>query len=255
MYEFENTGIKDHEDEWQLPSSAMLYDGIYLEKEIEGYRTLSVTGREMLSLDFTIEETGSRTIKMKQKLPSRTLKITYQLIGKDAQDVQKKYHRLMRSLYREQPVEIRFKDEKEYSYFGQYQASEEVSGNKNQLISSFELFCPDPKKYSVLFQSTGPILAHLPYQVLPEKIQVITKNQDILKITNQDKVIKITGRQFSAGDQIIFDFQKGKVFVNGQDQTLLLDLDSDFENFYLHEGDQVFCSNGEMTIYFREVLL
>lgn len=32
-----------------LPAEAMSYNGVYLENEIEGYRTLNVSGRELMS--------------------------------------------------------------------------------------------------------------------------------------------------------------------------------------------------------------
>ena len=34
-----------------LPTEAMSYNGIYLENEIDGYRTLSVTGRELMEYE------------------------------------------------------------------------------------------------------------------------------------------------------------------------------------------------------------
>jgi len=116
MYYFEDTIKKGHTDDLILPASAMMYDGTYLENLVPGYRTLAVTGREMLSLTIETQETQIGSIKLNQKLPNRTLKITYQLIGKDAQDLQKKYHQLMRLLYKETEVSIRFKDELMYHY-------------------------------------------------------------------------------------------------------------------------------------------
>lgn len=49
-YSFLDT-IKNQEyiPEW-IPTSAMYYDGILLEGVIEGYQTLSVSGREMISV-------------------------------------------------------------------------------------------------------------------------------------------------------------------------------------------------------------
>lgn len=76
-----------------------------------------------------------------------------------------------------------------------------------------------------------------------------------LIITNQEKTIKITNYNLTSGDQVIFDFLKGKVFINGIDQTFLLDLDSDFENFYLQQGQKIICNNGNMVISYREVQL
>lgn len=40
----------DDDIESFLPAEAMSYNGVYLENEIEGYRTLNVSGRELMSL-------------------------------------------------------------------------------------------------------------------------------------------------------------------------------------------------------------
>ncbi|MBO0439192.1 distal tail protein Dit [Candidatus Enterococcus ikei] len=255
MYYFEDTTKKVHKDDLILPSSAMMYDGVYLEKMIDGYRTLAVTGREMLSLTIETQETQVGSIKLNQKLPARTIKVTYQLIGKDAKDVQKKYRQLMRLLYKESDVEIRFKDDLDYHYHGQYMTTDDVRGDTNSIIASFEILCKDPKKYSVLLQTDSTITTYLPYQTTPEKIEVIIEKFGPLMISNGDKTIKITSYNLSAGDQVTFDFLKGKVFVNKLDQTFLLDLESDFENFTIQEGQTISCSNGSMIISYREVQL
>ncbi|MGX7265372.1 distal tail protein Dit [Enterococcus crotali] len=255
MYYFEDTTKKVHKDDLILPSSAMMYDGLYLEKMISGYRTLAVTGREMLSLNIETQETQVGSIKLNQKLPARTIKVSYQLIGKDAKDVQKKYHQLMGLLYKESDVEIRFKDELDYHYYGQYVATDEVRGDTNSIIASFEILCADPKKYSVLLKTDGAITTYLPYPTTPEKIEVNIAKFGSLMISNGDKTIRITSYNLSAGDQVAFDFLKGKVFVNKLDQTFLLDLESDFENFTIQEGQTIGCSNGQMIISYREVQL
>lgn len=255
MYYFEDTTKKVHKDDLILPSSAMMYDGIYLEKMIDNYRTLAVTGREMLSLDIETQDTQVGSIKLNQKLPARTIKVTYQLIGKDAKEVQRKYRLLMRLLFKETAVEIRFKDELDYCYYGQYMTTEEVRGDTNSIISSFEVLCTDPRKYSVLLTSDGEISSYLPYQTTPEKIDVTITKFAPLIITNKEKTIQITNYNLNAGDRVVINFLKGKIFVNGVDQTFLLDLESDFENFYIQEGQVIKCSNGQMVISYREVLL
>ena len=39
-----------------LPTEAMSYNGVFLENEIDGYRTLSVTGRELMESEVTDQE-------------------------------------------------------------------------------------------------------------------------------------------------------------------------------------------------------
>ena len=58
MYKFIDT--TESQDNTELPSEALCINGIYIENEIEGYRTLSVEGRELLNLKLAIFRLGIR---------------------------------------------------------------------------------------------------------------------------------------------------------------------------------------------------
>ncbi|MFG6612414.1 hypothetical protein ACGYLK_01790 [Enterococcus lactis] len=47
MYEFRDTVKNDSQKTW-IPTSALNYDGKFIENYIEGYQTLYVEGREMV---------------------------------------------------------------------------------------------------------------------------------------------------------------------------------------------------------------
>ena len=57
MYKFRDTTKQKHYRNLSfIPTSAMSYDGTWLEELIEGYQTLAVEGREMYSLSFESQE-------------------------------------------------------------------------------------------------------------------------------------------------------------------------------------------------------
>ena len=69
-----------------LPEEAMCFNGVYIENEIEGYRTLSVSGRELMA-----SEIGSTTIDGRNgaefrhsTYPARTITVRYQLSCADS---------------------------------------------------------------------------------------------------------------------------------------------------------------------------
>jgi len=62
--------------------------------------------------------------------------------------------------------------------------TDEVRGDTNTLISSFEILCTDPRKYSDLIESDGEINTYLPYGTVPEKIEVRIASLGTLVITN-----------------------------------------------------------------------
>ncbi len=52
----------------------MMYDGMYLEDLIDGYQTLTVEGREMLSVEVEQQEIQIGSIITNQKIPSENTK-------------------------------------------------------------------------------------------------------------------------------------------------------------------------------------
>lgn len=124
-------------------------------------------------------------------------------------------------------------------------------------MGTYEIYCQNPLKYSKLKQSGNQITVNSPIETTPEKIEVVLTRESSIKIQNKTtgKSIKITGASIYSGDKLLFDFDQGMLFVDGVDKTSILDLDSDFENFYIHRGDVLECDNGKMVIYCREVYL
>lgn len=87
MYSFKDTTINLTSSKQFLPTYTMMYNGMYLEDLIDGYQTLTVEGREMLSVEVEQQEIQIGSIITNQKIPSRTLKITYKL----EDEIQKNY--------------------------------------------------------------------------------------------------------------------------------------------------------------------
>lgn len=257
MYHFEDTTIREHEHRPFLPTSAMNYDGIFFEEAIQGYQTLSITGREMLSVDISADSINVGTIISSQTLPPRVLTVNYLITNRDPEMILVNYRWLMEYLYRENDVTIYFNDELDLIYKGRYAMSSEVPGNSFSFESSFDIYCQDPRKYSRPFYTDGYIGGRLPFQTRAYKMTVTITRQGGLRVTDGAKTISITGTSFKPGDKVVIDFSdgEGNVLVNGINKTMLLDSTSDFERFYLHNGQTITSSNGPIEIEYREVSL
>lgn len=242
-------------DKVWIPSSAMFYDGILLEDKIEGYQTLSVNGREMLSLDVQTDSVLNGVLINSQRLNSRTLTIKYKLDCKTAEEVQEKYKLLMQLLYREKNIEIKFYDEAEWNYYGRYISSDEVDGSSNSIVSSFSILCESPFKYTKEHASKGQIASQDYFRLIPTRFTVVTNQVNEISVTNGKETIKISGKPFNKGDILVFDFLQGIVFLNGENQTKLLDLTSDFKNFTLKNKDSVTCTGGTLEMNYKGVSL
>lgn len=148
MYEFIDT-IESSEG-MSLPSEAVKINGEYIENQIEGYRTLTVEGREALSPEISFFDTGSRdgSIKKSKRYPARTIRITYQLITKTPEEFRAAYNKLGQILDVED-AELIFNDEQDKFFKGTPSLIGEVPPGKNSVVGEFEILCLDPFKYSV----------------------------------------------------------------------------------------------------------
>lgn len=102
-----------------LPAEAMSYGGVYIENEIEGYRTLYVNGREKISAYINYDETqtmdGASFRNMRYE--PRTLIVGFQLICETAAGMMESYNRLLHILSKKQ-AQIIFYDEQDKFYTG-----------------------------------------------------------------------------------------------------------------------------------------
>ena len=254
MYKFHDTTIRNDCEGGLLPASAMNYNGMYFEHFIEGYQTLSVTGREMLSLDIEMDSKNIGSHVWNTKLPPREITVNYLLTNRDVKKIMYNYRRLMNYLYTEKDVDIFFNDEKDIIYKGRYMASDEVPGDTLSFTSSFTIVCPNPLKQSFnAIVSDGQISKQFNYNTLPDKIEVVAEFSRDIELVNGEKVIAMTN--VKQNDKVVFDFVKGQVFVNGKNHTRYLDIKSDFENFYLVNNQDITCNHDNIKITYREVML
>lgn len=132
-----------------LPSEAMKYNGVYLEDEIPGYRTLYVQGRELMEAEVEDQEiTGiDGSVYYGKTYPPRTITVGYQLIAEDNDAFRSAFNKMNKILHAEQ-VQIIFADETDKYFIGTKLGSESPDPGMNAIVSEFEIYCPDPRKYS-----------------------------------------------------------------------------------------------------------
>ena len=149
MYEFVDT-IESLRGGRTLPSEALNFNGVYLEDEIPGYRTLYVTGREVLSAEIMDAETGTAdgTRYQRRRYPPRVITVGYQLIAENNEAFRKAYNKMNALLDAEQAKMI-FADELDKYFIGTKQDGGDVPHGRNAITSEIEFYCADPFKYSV----------------------------------------------------------------------------------------------------------
>lgn len=132
-----------------LPTEAMSYNGVYLENEIDGYRTLSVTGRELMESEVTDQEIDGMdgSYYRYKTTPARTITVKYQFRARGSREYREAYNKMNKLLSGEQ-VKVIFNDESDKYFIGTKTSNTQVDGGSNNVIGEIEIYCSDPRKYS-----------------------------------------------------------------------------------------------------------
>jgi putative phage tail component, N-terminal domain len=131
-----------------LPAEAMNFNGTYIENLIEGYRTLSVSGRELIETEIISKQLGlsDGVYVSGTRLPHREIAVKYQLSAKDPRSFREKFVRLNQILSKIH-AKIYFNDEPKCHFIGSKSSVGAVPEGVNTVIGSFTLFCAKPYKY------------------------------------------------------------------------------------------------------------
>lgn len=132
------------------PLQAMTVNGTYLESVISGYRTLTVEGRETLSLDIETINTNIRNgAKYKRRrIASRTIFVNFAIKDTTPEGFAAKFNTLKQYLYSIEEAQLIFDDESDKFFTGTFRT---VTATYTGLTSTgrIEILCPDPFKYSL----------------------------------------------------------------------------------------------------------
>lgn len=145
MYSFTDTGMTD--TDIARPSEALSINGTYIENVIDGYRTLTVSGRETHSMDYDEIRIGNHLYMENYFQDSRIIEIEYQLQAETPQKLMEKYNKL-NGLLNFKEAQLIFADEPDKYFVGSKAESEPPPKGRLNITSTFSIYCPDPHKYS-----------------------------------------------------------------------------------------------------------
>ena len=273
-YKFVDTNEHQKMDS-SLPSEAMKYNGEFIENLIEGYRTLSVSGREVISTvinSFKIGQMPGQRIST-TTLPERVITVKYKLVASSAEELMRKFRQLNAILavdevgYPQRNVKISFNDE-EVFYFGMKADMEIPPEGQLSVISNFTLFCSDPYKYgdSDTYDPEVPLIydedhkygiksypntQKFNWRYTPRHYSGIENHSSFetdLKIIIQGSIKKAKITNLSTGVQISLpDITNGEIIVDSETFLLLVNNVEQFPQ----EGDFLKLSPGENGFLFE----
>lgn len=150
MYDFVDTTQQAASSSVSLVSEAISLDGEYIENHIEGYKTLTVSGRE--SLEYNVSD-ADRPTGMDGKeyygksMPERNLVIKFMLQANTAAAFMTQYRALKKFCSGEKRI-IRFADEPNTHYTGTLINMDTPSAGMISVISEMTFYCADPYLYA-----------------------------------------------------------------------------------------------------------
>ena len=148
MYKFIDVG--NIQPTQVLPKEALKINDKFIENIIDGYRTLHVEGRELLSSELLGDEYEFKDgFNYKgRRYPSRSIRITYQLIKKNELEYRKAFNTLNNILNVENSKLV-FNDEPDMCFVGTKTEGGEIEPGRNCVVGSFTFVCSNPFKHSI----------------------------------------------------------------------------------------------------------
>lgn len=150
----------DYMQNWSLPENAMSWNGLWLEEEIPGYRTLQVSREEKTALAISTISSAVRNGEeyLRRKLQPRSIEVEFALVSASASGLRAALNRLRGILsstaadgrldYDAESTVI-FADEADKYYKGVMQDFSFEAPAKYAGTGSFTIYCADPLKYAV----------------------------------------------------------------------------------------------------------
>lgn len=231
MYVFVNT-VNSGIVATNLPTEAMSYNGVYLENEIDGYRTLSATGRELMESEVTDQEIDGMdgSYYRYKTTPARTITVRYQLLARGSREFRDAFNKMNKLLSGEQ-VKVIFNDESDKYFIGTKTSNTQVDGGSNNVIGEIEIYCSDPRKYSTTekeFTATDGVLNIVNEGTVPVSIDydiTATSETGYIGLVSEEgimqygKIEELDGETYKQSEWLasIDDFYKCSDDIGGTD--------------------------------------
>ncbi|MFT8412289.1 MAG: distal tail protein Dit [Schleiferilactobacillus perolens] len=218
MYDFRETTPYTLPDNPSLPTEAVAIDGKYLDQVIEGFRTLTVSGRELEKQELDTLTIGSirGSFLRSNHQPSREIIVEYQLLAKDAAAFRAAFHQL-NALLSGDSHQVSFNDEPDVYYTVAMSDVDSVPKGRLNVTSTFTLFAFDPYAYSkklisadaiggkVTIHNNGNVPAPVQFDIQMRSdngfIGLVTK-ENIIQVGNPDE---IDGYDYKKNTQLFFN--------------------------------------------------
>lgn len=246
--------------------SLLFIKGADLEKTIPGFKIINIQGQYTPILKNEINNTaGIRGgFVSDNEYATRTLKVEYMLTADTSHELLESIGILVDFLGLDK-MEVFLADERKF-YFGQLTAFEEINTHTNIIISSFEITCDSPYKFSELKLIEGKAgdmntILYIDKELENARVELLkydikreeSSGRIVFGDGKKQEIIFISGGSFRVGDKLELNCNTGEFFYNNRHRPDMVGIESDVENFILETGASIGTgANTDIKIYYRE---
>ena len=243
-----------------------IINGFNLDTELDGYRTLNVSGRSVFGRDIETlkfsarRNAGSKSTKSNSNkagnnkffssdIQSLVIEVEFLLKAKTNELFRELLSKFTTILHQEE-AKWTWTDDPSFYYTGTITEIGSFKEDKNSIISSFKILCVDPMKTSIetyLLKGNGK---EIEIPDVKEDIDILEMkfvlNSDSNKFTFENmngNGKTIFSYLFKDGNTINILLKEQKALLNSRNLMSAMDLMSDFENFFVNPKDKILLSN------------
>lgn len=240
MYDFHDLNINRKIETEPLPTEALNYGGHWLDQEIDGYMTLSTSGRNEFSRQInSADRVDDGAVYLSSRIESKKITVTFQLLASTIEQYNERLKKLKQLLFQpNQP--FYFADLQQYHFVGTASALTLDSETLNT-TGKIELSLTDPYLHGNVKTITEINVNdnELIYPQTPTKL-TITPAEAVanLAVTCNGKNISLSVG-VDAGQAVVIDFANLNLSINAVDNLMGLTLDSNLSDFYISNGSVI----------------
>lgn len=243
-----------------------IINGFNLDTELDGYRTLNVSGRSVFGRDIETmkfssrKSAGSKSTRNKgnkagnnkffsSDIQSLVIEVEFLLEAKTNELFREQLSKFTTILHQEE-AKWTWTDDPTFYYTGTITEIGSFKEDKNSIISSFKILCVDPMKTSVetyLLKGNGK---EIEIPDVREDIDILEMrfvlNSDSNKFTFENmngNGKTIFSYLFKAGNIINILLKEQKALLNSRNLMPAMDLMSDFEDFFVNPKEKILLSS------------
>lgn len=167
MYDFHDTTIATDLTPEPLPAEALQINGVWLDRLLPEFRTLYVSGRELLPRTLTTQQMGALygSSPLYSRFPERTITVGFALLADSPERFREAFNELQRVAH-EEAARLVFNDEPDKYFTGTLTAITQPEPGSDRVVGEMIFTCPDPRKralypvevYGELYESGSQVL-------------------------------------------------------------------------------------------------